>query len=109
MQRLMEELEHKQHQVTVYCGSQSALHIARNPSFHSRTKHIGVQYHFAREVVEEGSVVMQKTGAVQLPSWPQIIPPAPRRELSSRKLPSTLILMRPSGGGFQLLDQPFLY
>ena len=60
IQRLLGELGHKQQKITVYCDSQSALHIARNPAFHSRTKHIGVQYHFVREVVEEGSVDMQK-------------------------------------------------
>ncbi|GKD11317.1 hypothetical protein Tco_1191002 [Tanacetum coccineum] len=31
-----------------------------NPSFHSKTKHIRVQYHFIREKVEEGTVDMQK-------------------------------------------------
>ena len=36
------------------------MHIARNPVFHSKTKHIGIQYHFVREVVEEGIVNMQK-------------------------------------------------
>jgi len=60
IRRLMEELGHKQQKIVVYCDSQSALHIARNPAFHSRTKHIGVQYHFVREVVEEGTVDMQK-------------------------------------------------
>ena len=60
IQRLIEELGHKQQKISVYCDSQSALHITRNPAFHSRTKHIGVQYHFVREVVEEGSVDMQK-------------------------------------------------
>ena len=60
IQRLMEELSHKQERTTLYCDNQSALHIARNPAFHSKTKHIGIQYHFVREVVEEGSVDMQK-------------------------------------------------
>ncbi|KAE8735271.1 DNA repair protein RAD51-like protein 1 [Hibiscus syriacus] len=39
---------------------QSALHLARNPAFHSRTKHIRVQYHFIREKVKEGTIDMQK-------------------------------------------------
>ena len=56
IQRLLEELGHKQEKIYVYCDSQSALHIAKNPAFHSRTKHIRVQYHFVREVVEDGSV-----------------------------------------------------
>ena len=60
IQRLLEELGHKQEKVELFCDSQSALHIARNPAFHSRTKHIGVQYHFVREVVEDGSVDMKK-------------------------------------------------
>ncbi|KAE8714088.1 putative GHMYB10 [Hibiscus syriacus] len=43
-----------------YTSHQSALHLARNSTFHSRTKHIRVQYHFIREKVEEMMVDMQK-------------------------------------------------
>ncbi|KAH9701426.1 hypothetical protein KPL71_024990 [Citrus sinensis] len=60
IQWLLEELGHKQQKIHVFCDSQSALHIARNPAFHSKTKHIGVQYHFVREVVEDGNVDLQK-------------------------------------------------
>ena len=60
IQRLLEELGHKQQKISVYCDSQIALHIVRNPVFHSRTKYIGVQCHFVREGVEDGSVDLQK-------------------------------------------------
>ncbi|GJV43846.1 retrovirus-related pol polyprotein from transposon TNT 1-94 [Tanacetum coccineum] len=42
------------------CKEASALYLARNPSLHSKTKHIQVQYHFVHEKVEEGTVDMQK-------------------------------------------------
>ena len=40
--------------VTLHCDNQSALHIARNPVFHGRTKHIEVDRHFTRDKVMEG-------------------------------------------------------
>ena len=60
VKRLLQELGHKQEKITLFCDSQSALHIAKNPAFHFKTKHIGVQYHFFREVVEDESVDMLK-------------------------------------------------
>lgn len=60
LKMLLEELGHAQEKITLFCDNQSALHLARNPAFHSKTKHIRVQYHFVREKVEEGTVDMPK-------------------------------------------------
>ena len=38
----------------------SNIHLARNPVFHSRTKHIEVHYHFIRERVLDGDVDLQQ-------------------------------------------------
>ncbi|GJU18156.1 hypothetical protein Tco_1146122 [Tanacetum coccineum] len=60
LKMLLEELGHKQEKITLFCDNQSALYLASNPAFHSKTKRIRVQYHFVREKVEEGTVDMQK-------------------------------------------------
>ncbi|GJY42890.1 hypothetical protein Tco_0431103 [Tanacetum coccineum] len=60
LKMLLEELGYKQEKINLFCDNQSALYLARNPAFHSKTKHIRFQYHFVREKVEEGTVDMQK-------------------------------------------------
>jgi hypothetical protein len=46
LQRFMEELGKKQENSRLYCDSQSAIHLAKNSAFHSKTKHIQLRYHF---------------------------------------------------------------
>nr|GEV47690.1 hypothetical protein [Tanacetum cinerariifolium] len=60
LKMLLEELGHKEEQIILFCDNQSALYLARNPAFHSKTKHIRVQYYFVREKMEEGTVDMRK-------------------------------------------------
>ena len=53
IKRLLEKLGHKQEKIFLFCDSQNVLHIVRNLAFHSKTKHISVQYHFFLEVLEK--------------------------------------------------------
>jgi hypothetical protein len=51
--------------VRIYFDSQSAIFLAKNPSYHSKKKNIDIQYHFVRDMVEENKVLSIKVDTLK--------------------------------------------
>jgi hypothetical protein len=45
--------------VPLMCESSSATCLVKNPVFHGRAKHIKVRYHFLRDHIEKGDIVIK--------------------------------------------------
>ena len=57
LRRLINEISHSPIEpITLYPDSQSAIALTKDGSYHARTKHIDIRYHFIRFVVQNGSI-----------------------------------------------------
>ncbi|XP_074377069.1 secreted RxLR effector protein 161-like [Apium graveolens] len=45
--------------IVLYIDNKSAIDLAKNHVFHGRSKHISIRYHFIRECVERGEIVIK--------------------------------------------------
>jgi hypothetical protein len=54
-----------QQAVRIECDSQSAIFLVKNLDYHSKTKHIDVQYHFVRDMIEEKKVSLMKVDTLK--------------------------------------------
>ncbi|KAL5842405.1 hypothetical protein ACOSQ3_013008 [Xanthoceras sorbifolium] len=60
MKKFLNELGVQQDRYQLFCDSQSAIHLGKNSSFHSRSKHIDVRYHWIRDVLEKKQLQLEK-------------------------------------------------
>lgn len=61
--RIQEELGSKMEGSTVIlCDNTSTIKLAKNPVFHGRCKHIGVRFHFLRDLVNNGEISLEHCG-----------------------------------------------
>jgi hypothetical protein len=49
----------------ISCDIQSAIFLEKNHAYHSKTKHIDVQYHFVRDMVESNKVLLEKIDTLE--------------------------------------------
>jgi hypothetical protein len=46
--------------MNIDCDSQREIFLVNNPTYHSKTKHINVQHHFVRDMVERNKLLLEK-------------------------------------------------
>ena len=68
LKNFLSELGLNQKDCSLHCDNESAVHLAKNPVFHSRTKHIKLRYHFVRDHVSEGTFYLKKILGVKNPA-----------------------------------------
>jgi phosphoribosyl-AMP cyclohydrolase len=54
-----------QQTIRIDCDSQSAIFLAKNSTYHSKTKTIYIQYHFVRYMVEEKKMLLMKVDTLK--------------------------------------------
>eukprot|EP00253_Pinus_taeda_P018665 PITA_18665 len=65
LQRLRSSMGLVHGAIRIDCDSQSAIFLAKNPAYHSKTKHIDVQYHFMRDMIEDKKMLLVKVDTLK--------------------------------------------
>ena len=58
--QFLDDLGKKQEIGILHSNNQSAIFIAKNSSFHLKSKHIQMRYHFIRYLVEDRLLILEK-------------------------------------------------
>eukprot|EP00253_Pinus_taeda_P014607 PITA_14607 len=65
LQRLCSSMGLVQRSISIDYDNQSAIFLAKNPTCHLKTKHIDVQYHFVRDMIEDKKVLLVKVDTLK--------------------------------------------
>jgi len=65
LERLCSSMGLVQEAIRIDCDSQSVSFLEKNPAYHSKTKHIDVQYHFVRDMIENKKVLLVKVDTLK--------------------------------------------
>lgn len=60
MKNFLHALGIVQGKYVLLCDNQSAIHLAKNSTLHSRSKHIDIRHHWIRNVLEEKLIHLDK-------------------------------------------------
>jgi len=58
--KFLQELGFVQDKYILFCDSQSAIHLSKNPTFHNRSKHIDMRYHWILDALDVGLLELSK-------------------------------------------------
>ena len=65
LQRLCSSMGLTQQAIRIDCDSQNAIFLAKNPAYHSNTKHMDVQYHFVRDMAKDKIMLLVKVDTLK--------------------------------------------
>lgn len=65
-QRILSELGcDARGRTVILCDNTSTIKLSKNPVFHGRCKHIGVRFHFLRDLLNEGVISLEHCGSLE--------------------------------------------
>ena len=65
----MEDMGKKQENNRLYSDNHISIHLAKNSTFYSNTKHIQLKYHFIRYVLEDELLKLEKIHTRKNPTY----------------------------------------